>query len=346
VASPGQPQEAPTFGNIKGKLIRGGIIVAVLAAVAVGIVSLVPGLSGVRSAIGGALPGWIIGAAGIQLIGIAGAVVFVQLVYADVPQRLTWKMGGAQQAADALLPTAGSTAVSYWTLSSIGWGVERFAERAAVMIIAPAAPNVLLVIILGLGMGLHLFAGPHDPLLTFLPAVVGIVVVAVALWAAGWGHRLAARTRHRWLREALHIAATGVTGTVEILRRRSWRVVGTWVDLLFAIGALWAALFAVGEHLPYTAVAMGFLIGQVLQVIPVPGGVGAIDVGVTGGLVLYGADPSAAAAGELIWHALALLVRLVAGSSAFVLLPREIERSQSNLALGSANPSHPAGSEV
>jgi hypothetical protein len=195
-----------------------------------------------RSAIAGASPAWVLAAAGVQLVGIAGAVVFVQLVFADVPHRLTWKMGGAQQAANAVLPTAGSTGVGYWTLSSVGWGAERFAERTAVMIIAPAAPNVLLIIVLGLGMGLGLFAGPSDWWLTWLPAAIGSAVVVGAIWAAGWGHRLAARTRRGWLRKGLHVVATGVSGTVEVLRRRSWRVLGTWVDLLGAIGALWACL--------------------------------------------------------------------------------------------------------
>jgi uncharacterized membrane protein YbhN (UPF0104 family) len=114
---------------------------------------------------------------------------------------------------------------------------------------------------------------------------------------------LAARTRRRWLREALHVVATGVSGTVVVLRRYNWRLLGTWVDLLGWIGALWAALYAVGEHLPFAVVAMGYLIGQIAQVIPVPGGIGAIDAGVTGALILYVVDASKATAGELISHA-------------------------------------------
>ena len=66
---------------------------------------------------------------------------------------------------------------------------------------------------------------------------------------------------------------------------------------------------------------MGFLIGQFAQAIPMPGGIGAIDAGVTGALVVYGADASKAAAGELIAHALALLIPIAAGSVAFALLP-------------------------
>jgi uncharacterized membrane protein YbhN (UPF0104 family) len=257
--------------------------------------------------------------------------VFVQLVFSDEPHRLTWKMGGGMQAANAVLPTGGGTLVSYWTLSSIGWRAEPFAERTAVMIIASAAPNLLAVIVVGLGMGLGLFAGPNDWWLTFLPAAIAILIAAGAIWAAGWGHRLAVRTKRRWLRETLHVVATGVSGTVEVLRHWNWRLLGTWVDLLAWIGALWAALHAVGEHLPFAVVAMAYLIGQIAQVIPVPGGIGAIDAGVTGALVLYGADASQAAAGELIAHAIALLVPILVGGIGLVLLPRAIQKQRSGL---------------
>jgi uncharacterized membrane protein YbhN (UPF0104 family) len=328
MAAAAEPDGEPTYTGLRHKLLRGGILLVVLVIVAIAIIAALPGLAGVRSAITGATPGWVLAAAAIQLVGVCGAVVFVQLVFADVARRLTLRMGGAQEAANAVLPTAGSTAVGYWTLSSIGWGLERFAERTAVMIVAPAAPNVLLIIVVGLGMGVGLFAGPSDWWLTYLPALIAVLVVVVALWAARWGHRLAARSKRRWLREGLHIAATGVSGTVEVLRRRSWRVLGTWVDLAGSIGALWASLLAVHEHLPLAVVAMGYLIGQLLQAVPVPGGIGTIDAGVSGALVLYGANASTATAGELISHAVALLIPLAVGAIGFVLLPREIDRQR------------------
>ena len=105
-------------------------------------------------------------------------------------------------------------------------------------------------------------------------------------------------------------------------------MLGTWVDVLGTTTALWACLIAVGEHLPFAAVAMGFLVGQLAQAIPIPGGIGAIDAGVTGALVLYGADASAAAGGEIIAHGLALIIPIVAGSVAFALLPGEIKRTR------------------
>jgi uncharacterized membrane protein YbhN (UPF0104 family) len=331
VAASEESPPAPTRKGVKGKLIRGGIVLGVLVAVVIGVVGLLPGLGGVRSAIGSASPGWVLAAAGIQIVGTAGAIVFVQLIFAGEPHRLTRRMGGGMQAANAVLPTGGGTLVSYWTLSSVGWGAERFAERTAVMIIASAAPNLLAVIFIGLGMGVGLFAGPDDWWLTFLPAAIAVLIAVGAIWAARWGHRLAGRTKRRWLREALHVVATGVSGTVEVLRTWNWRVLGTWVDLFGWIGALWAALHAVGEHLPFAVVAMAYLMGQIAQVIPVPGGIGAIDAGVTGALVLYGADASKAAAGQLIAHAIALLIPVVVGGIGLVQLPRAINKQRSRL---------------
>ena len=111
---PAEPEAGgPVSGDLKRRLIRGGIVIAVLIVVVIGVIALLPGLSGVRSAISGALPGWAFAGAGIQLIGILGAVVFVQLMFADEPHSLTWRMGRAQQGANSILPTAGSTGVGY-----------------------------------------------------------------------------------------------------------------------------------------------------------------------------------------------------------------------------------------
>jgi uncharacterized membrane protein YbhN (UPF0104 family) len=108
-------------------------------------------------------------------------------------------------------------------------------------------------------------------------------------------------------------------------------VLGTWVEVLGAIGALWACLIAVGEHLPFAVVALGYLIGQVAQVIPIPGGIGAIAAGVIGVLALYGADADRAAAGEVIAHGLALILPLLAGAVPFALLPGEIKRTRQSM---------------
>lgn len=323
--SVGTPRD---LGDLKRSMVRGGIVVGVLIAVVVAVVAAVPGLHGVRSAIAGASPGWVLVACGIQLVGLAGAVVFVQAVFDEVPRRLSWSQGWGMQAANALLPTAGSTGVSYWVTTSLHWKPAAFARRTAVMIIAPAAPNLVLIVVVGAGMGLGVFAGPRDWLLTWLPALIALVIGLAAVAVAVRAQRLARRLKNPRVSVAIDVVATGVTGTVEILRRRSWRVLGTWVDLAGSIGVLWASLIAVGDHLALAAVAMGYLIGQIAQVIPVPGGIGTIDAGVTGMLVLYGASPTITTGGELISHGIALLIPLAFGTIAFFFLPHQIAQAR------------------
>src|SRR5262245_40113978 len=104
--------------DLKPKLIGGLVLVVVLIAVVIGIFLLVPGLVGVRSAIAGASLEWVLASFFIQLLGVAGAVVFVQAVFDELPRRLTWWQGWGMQGANAVLPTAGGTAVSYWSVNA------------------------------------------------------------------------------------------------------------------------------------------------------------------------------------------------------------------------------------
>lgn len=318
----GEGAEQP--GDLRRKIIRGAIGLGLVVAVAVGIFALLPGLSGVRSAIAGASGWWILAAVGIQVVALAGAVVFVQAVFEELPRRLSWWQGWGMQGANAVLPTAGSTGVSFYSVHAVGWKTYRFAERTAVMIIAPAVPNLLVIIVIGVGMGLGVFPGPSDWWLTWLPAGIMIVVIVVAVALAVWAKKLAQRIKHKRIAQGITVVATGVTGTVAILRRRSWRVLGTFVDLFGSIFVLWACLIAVNDHLPFSIVAMGYLIGQFAQAIPVPGGVGTIDAGVTGALVAYGAPGTTTTAGEVISHGISLIIPILTGLIAAVFLPRAV----------------------
>jgi hypothetical protein len=58
----------------------------------------------------------------------------------------------------------------------------------------------------------------------------------------------------------------------------------------------------------------------------VSGGIGAIDASVGGAFVLFGAGASKATAGELILHAIGLLVPMLVATVPLVLLPRAINR--------------------
>jgi uncharacterized protein (TIRG00374 family) len=80
-------------------------------------------------------------------------------------------------------------------------------------------------------------------------------------------------------------------------------------------------LHAFGESPPITLVLMGYLIGQLGGLLPIPGGLGGIDGGLLGALVVCGLPAAAAtaAAAVLAYRVILFWLPLVLGGAAFVL---------------------------
>ena len=74
---------------------------------------------------------------------------------------------------------------------------------------------------------------------------------------------------------------------------------------------------------------MAYLIGQLGNWLPVPGGVGGTDLGLVGALVIYGLPALTATAAVLLYRVIELWIPAVLGIGAFVqlrlLLKRETE---------------------
>lgn len=58
--------------------------------------------------------------------------------------------------------------------------------------------------------------------------------------------------------------------------------------MVFDILALWASFRAVGSAPEVTIVWIAYIIGQLGNLIPLPGGIGGVELGLIGMLVLYG----------------------------------------------------------
>jgi uncharacterized protein (TIRG00374 family) len=91
---------------------------------------------------------------------------------------------------------------------------------------------------------------------------------------------------------------------------------------------LWATFHAFGLSPPITVVLMGYLIGQLGGLIPIPGGVGGIDLGLIGVLVAYGTSAAGAAAAVFAYHVILFWLNLIVGAIAFALLRRDMPRAR------------------
>ena len=95
--------------------------------------------------------------------------------------------------------------------------------------------------------------------------------------------------------------------------------VGYW---LFDNLVLMAAFAAFGASPPLVIVLMAYLIGQLGGALPLPGGLGGIDGGLIGTLIVYGIPVAQAAAAVLLYRVVLFWVPLVMGVPAFVSLRR------------------------
>jgi uncharacterized membrane protein YbhN (UPF0104 family) len=67
---------------------------------------------------------------------------------------------------------------------------------------------------------------------------------------------------------------------------------------------------------------MGYLIGQLGGLLPIPGGIGGIDGGLIGAMVVYGLPAAATAAAVIAYRVILFWLPLVLGGVAFASLQR------------------------
>jgi uncharacterized protein (TIRG00374 family) len=96
--------------------------------------------------------------------------------------------------------------------------------------------------------------------------------------------------------------------------------------MVFDLAVLGACFLAFGYSIPVGVLALGYLIGQLGGNIPVPGGIGGVDVGLIGTFALFHQPLAVTTAAVLVYHAISLWVPGILGSLAFVQLRRTLQR--------------------
>ncbi|MGO9821261.1 MAG: lysylphosphatidylglycerol synthase transmembrane domain-containing protein, partial [Solirubrobacteraceae bacterium] len=134
--------------------------------------------------------------------------------------------------------------------------------------------------------------------------------------------------------KTLVAVADGVNEAVALLRERNaWLIGGIVAYLFFDVMVLWATFRAFGAAPPLAIVWIAYLIGELGGLIPVPGGIGGVDAGLVGALVLYSVPITSAASAVLAYRAIALWVPAVLGALAFVWLRRTLRNESEQIAV-------------
>ena len=310
-----------------------------LGAVAVGVVvllTLLPGLSSLRESFSGAEPGWLLFGVLLELFSCASYVLVFRFVFC---RHMSWEtsteIGLSELAANSLLSVggAGGLALGAWILRRGGVPGGQIARRTVAFFLLTSLANVAFLALAGFALAAGVVNGPHDALLGIVPALAGIGAIGLALAARPAAHALAERSHRPKMEAALWALGDGVEEAVTLLRREPAIAIGSAAYMLFDVAVLAVCFPAFGNPLPPLGVLLlAYIIGQLGGLIPLPGGIGGLDLGLIGALVLYGVNATDAAVAVLAYRGLLLAVPAAVGLPALAKLRGRLRREEHDIA--------------
>jgi uncharacterized membrane protein YbhN (UPF0104 family) len=306
----------------------------VLATATVTLLLAVPPLRAVAHQISRMSLGWIAAAVVLEIVSCAAYVVIFRFFFATVPTRLARQLAWTEEASGALLPTGGlgALAIGGWLLRQTGMSTRRIVESSSALFFLTSAMNVAALVAGGVMLSSDAFGGHDTLILASAPIALGVGSTCAALAIPV----VVRRARHgRWPRWLVSVSA-GIEAARHSLVAPNWRMLGAVGYLGFDIAALGALFAATGHPVPIDALVLGYLIGYLANVLPVPGGFGVLEAGLAGMLILYGAPATQAAAAVVVYHAIAFWIPSLGGVIGYASLRRResYELAQSGAAVG------------
>jgi uncharacterized membrane protein YbhN (UPF0104 family) len=335
---PGAIDAEPLPEEFSGSRLRRSLLVlAAFVLIVVAVVLLVPGLGSLRERFSGGRPGWLVLAAVLEVGSCASYVMIFRAVFC---RRMSWRtsteIGLAELAANALLSVggAGGLALGAWILRRGGVPRGHIARRTVAFFLLTSLANVGCLVLGGLGLATGVLHGAPDRWLAILPAIGGALAIGLALATRLAAGAVARRARRANVERTLRAIGDGVDEALALLRSRDLAIIlGAAGYLLFDIAMLGVCFAAFGMAVPPAGVLLlAYLIGQLGGLIPVPGGIGGVDGGLIGTLVLYGVDASAAAVAVLAYRGLLLSIPALLGLPALEILRRRLRTEAHDIA--------------
>jgi uncharacterized protein (TIRG00374 family) len=326
-----RPERLPGGLDARQVRRRAATIAGVLAVVGL-VIAFAPGLGEVREELEGIDPVWLAVAVGLEFLSCTSYVLMFRPVFCpSMPWRLSWEISWSEVGVGSIVPASGISglALGAWVLRQAGMPAQLIARRSVAFFVIKSATNFVFVAVLGTLLAVGLLGPDLSLWLTALPAAMSALVLALVLAIPRLGHipdpdGFDSRFG-RAIAAARNALIDGVAEAVRIVRSRSWMpIAGSLGYYLFDNAALWATFKSVGAPVPISVVMMGYLIGQLGGLLPLPGGVGGIDGGLIGTLIVYGAPAAATATAVLAYRVVLFWLPLIGGAVAFAALRREL----------------------
>ncbi len=283
---------------------------------------------------------WLFLAALLEVGSYAGYILLLRVVVPSNKGRFTWSVSYlvtmAGVAATRLFAAAGAggIALTFWAIRRTGVRRREVAVRLTAFMVCLYSVFMVSVLVAGIGLSTGVFEGPAPIGLTVVPAVLAATVIVIFLlfalvpgdserrlrvWSQGRGEVASVAGK---LAVAPAAIAAGTRVALRLLRERHPGMLGAVAWWYFDIAVLWACLRAFGGEPAVVTIVMAYFVGQLGNLLPLPGGIGGVEGAMVGALAAFGVDASLALVAVLSYRAFSFWLPTVPGAIAFVQLRR------------------------
>jgi uncharacterized membrane protein YbhN (UPF0104 family) len=298
-----EQRAVPRSGRARARLRLFAVLI--IGALSVGALVLVAPPSQVIRTISHMNPAWLVAAVALELGSCLSFVVVFRRFFPEPPPPAGRQVAWIAMGAGAVLPGGNfsSAAATGWLLRDHGIGARRLVERCGAMLCFFTLFGFFINGVAGAALLVGIGRGPHDLEHAGLPILVSLFVIGTAVAAMLIGRRY-----HERAPKAARSAAASLEGAWSSVSRPHWRMLGAAGYLWLDMAALWAACRATGHPVDVMALSVAYFVGYLATMIPMPAGLGVLDSGLAGALVLYGFSPAAAVGAVLVYHAISIWV--------------------------------------
>ncbi|QEC49900.1 flippase-like domain-containing protein [Baekduia soli] len=345
VADEEDDDEMPRIQVSRRTLALGALFVVVIIAFLAVVLPQIAGLGDTWKQVKDGDPVWLVIAAVLTVLSFGGYVMLFQGVYVRDGFRLTvsesYQITMAGLAATRVFAAggAGGIALTAWALRRAGMPRRAVADQTLAFLVLTYAVYTAAMVLGGFGLYFGLLPGSRDWAITLLPAAIGLAAFVIALLLALMPPDLQERLRGRAgeggraakiLQKLAHVPAavsSGIRISIQHVRAGDPALAGSVAYWGFNIAVLWAAFHAFGEAPPWAVIVMGYFVGMLANLLPLPGGVGGVDGGMIGAFVAFGGESrDSIVVAVLTYRLFAFYLPTIPGAIAYLQLRRTVAR--------------------
>ena len=328
-------EEMPRFQLTRRRILLFGFFVVSSIAFLYFVLPQLAGLDDTWNRIERGDPWWMALAFVFEVLSIGGYVIMFRTVCAPGAARIDWRasyeitMAGIAATRLFAAGGAGGVVLTAWALRRAGMEKRIVACRMVAFLALLYAVYMGAMIVTGIGLRTGLFPGGGSFGVTVIPAIFAAVTIVVflgiALVPGDFERRLGNWSkgdswRARWARRLATVpasTASGVRTAIRLVRSGDPSLLGAFAWWGFNVAILWACFHAFGHAPPMAVIVMGFLVGMLGNLLPLPGGVGGVDGGMIGALIAFGVEPGLVVVAVLSYRAFSFWLPTLPGVIAY-----------------------------